>query len=68
MNVFYDDLHGYDRSYKYYASSTGWELFFETHFLRIFIPLTFGIRGNYILHGEEGNNYEFFISSIGQAF
>jgi hypothetical protein len=68
MNVFYDDLHGYDRSYKYYASSTGWELFFETHLLRIFIPLTFGIRGNYILHGEEGSNYEFFISSIGQAF
>jgi hypothetical protein len=68
MNLFYDDMKGRTFGIDYYAASTGWEIFLETHFLRIFIPLTIGVRGNYVLHGEERNNYEIFITTLGGTF
>jgi hypothetical protein len=69
MNLFYDELTGYYRGFNYHAASTGWEVLFDTHLLRIFIPLTLGVRGSYVLHGvEKTNNYEFFITTIGANF
>ena len=69
MNVFYDDMSGNYRSYQYHAASTGWEVLLETHLLRIFIPITLGIRGSYVLHGDETkNNYEFFFTTLGGYF
>ncbi len=62
MNLFYDELHGHYRTAKYSAGSYGWEGLFETHFLRIFLPITFGVRGSYVLHGrEKTNSYEVFL-------
>ena len=69
MNVFYDDMSGNYRSYQYHAASTGWELLLDTHLVRIFIPVTLGIRGSYVLHGDETkNNYEFFFTTLGGYF
>jgi hypothetical protein len=68
MNLFYDELNGRYRNVNYLSASTGWEFLFETHFLRIFIPLTLGVRGNYILYGDQPNSYEFFINTIGGNF
>lgn len=69
MNLFYDELTGNYRGFDYHAASTGWEVLFDTHLLRIFIPLTLGVRGSYVLHGvEKSNNYEFFITTIGANF
>jgi hypothetical protein len=64
LNLFYDSLRGRYRTFGYNASSTGWELHMETNFLRLFIPISWGIRGNYILEGREGNNYELFLSTV----
>ena len=68
MNLFYDDLVGQYRNVHYMSASTGWELLFETNLLRIFIPITLGVRGSYVLNGESTNNYEFFINTIGGNF
>jgi hypothetical protein len=68
MNLFYDQIDGKFSSTSYFSNTTGWELLFETHLLRIFIPVTLGLRGNYVLNGEESNNYEIFITTIGTNF
>ena len=69
MNLFYDEISGNYRSYKYSAASTGWEVLLDTHLLRIFVPITLGIRGSYVLHGDEKkNNYEFFLTTLGGYF
>ena len=69
MNLFYDEMNGYYRGLDYYAASTGWEFLIDTHLFRIFIPITLGVRGSYVLHGEEkSNNYEFFITTLGGYF
>ena len=68
MNLFYDQINGKLASTSYFSNTTGWELLFETHLLRIFIPVTLGIRGNYVLNGEESNNYEIFVTTIGTSF
>jgi hypothetical protein len=62
LNVFYDELHGNFRGFQYHTASAGWEVLFETHFLRIFLPVTFGVRGSYVMDGfERDNNYELFL-------
>ncbi|MGE3611597.1 MAG: hypothetical protein AB7I27_18545 [Bacteriovoracaceae bacterium] len=68
-NLFYDELNGRDHSFNYKAASTGWEVIFETHFLRLFFPISWGVRGNYVLNGL-GNkqSYELFLSSIAGQF
>jgi hypothetical protein len=69
LNLFYDEQHGRDRGLNYQAASTGWELLTDTHLLRIFIPLTIGVRGSYVLQGvEKEANYEIFITTLGGAF
>ncbi|HXH30140.1 MAG TPA: hypothetical protein VNJ01_04955 [Bacteriovoracaceae bacterium] len=69
LNLFYDELNGRYQSSRYHAASTGWETVFETNLVRIFLPLNLGLRGSYILHGEEKlENYEIFISSILNTF
>ncbi len=63
LNLFYDYLQGRYRTYQYTSASTGWEVLLETHILRIFLPITFGIRGSYLLKGEKkSDNYEIFLS------
>ena len=64
MNLFYDELHGRFRGFDYKAASAGWEVLFETHFLRIILPFSWGVRGSYLINGIEKNNYEFFLSSV----
>lgn len=69
MNLFYDEMNGHYRSRQYHAASTGWELLLDTHFFRVFVPFTLGVRGSYILHGDEkANNYEFFVTTLGGYF
>ena len=69
MNLFYDELTGLYGGLDYHAASTGWEVLFDTHFLRIFIPITLGVRGSYVLHGDaKSNNYEFFVTTLGGYF
>jgi len=69
VNLFYDEQTGYFRSFAYHAASTGWEVLLDTHFFRIFIPITLGVRGSYVLHGAEvKNNYEIFITTLGGNF
>jgi hypothetical protein len=65
LNLFYDELNGRYESASYQAASTGWETIFEVNILRIFIPLNVGLRGSYVLQGEEKkNNYEVFLTSL----
>ena len=62
LNLFYDELHGNFRGLQYHTASAGWEVLFETNFLRIFLPITFGVRGSYVMDGfKRDNNYEFFL-------
>lgn len=69
MNLFYDELNAQVGTFGYKAASTGWEILLDTHFVRIFVPFTFGIRGSYILRGEEQkNNYEIFVTTLGGYF
>ncbi len=64
MNLFYDELRGRYGSYEYNAASTGWEVLFETYVLRLLLPITLGVRGNYVLEGfEQGSNYDIFFNS-----
>lgn len=64
MNLFYDELSGRVNGFSYQAASTGWELIFEMNFLRIFIPLSIGVRGSYIISGHQSpDNYEIFLAS-----
>jgi hypothetical protein len=65
LNLFYDELSGYHRSFDYRAASTGWETILELHLARIFLPLSLGVRGSYVLEGaEKEQNYEIFLSSV----
>ncbi len=68
MNLFYDDMKGRFQGQDYFAATTGWELLVETNFLRIFFPVTIGVRGNYIIKGQESNNYEIFVNTFGSVF
>jgi hypothetical protein len=69
MNLFYDEQTGYYKSFSYHAATTGWELLLDTHFFRIFIPITLGVRGSYVLQGaEKKDNYEIFVTTIGGYF
>lgn len=61
MNLFYDSINGREKSLEYHTSSAGWELLFDTHFLRIFIPLSWGVRGSYVIGGSD--HYELFLTS-----
>lgn len=65
FNAFYDELSGRYLTADYKTASTGWEILLETHFLRLLLPLTWGVRGSYVIHGfEKGEkNYELFIAS-----
>jgi hypothetical protein len=70
LNGFFDEINGRIRSFSYQSSSTGWELLLESHFLRLMLPLTWGIRGNYVLTGpkKNENSYELFLSSTLAVF
>jgi hypothetical protein len=69
MNLFFDEMSGKYRSYHYHAASTGWEVLLDTHLLRIFVPITLGVRGSYVLYGDEKkNNYELFFTTLGGYF
>ncbi len=51
-------------------SSVGWEVLFESYFFRLMLPITWGIRGSYLLTGPDKNeeNYELFLSSTLAVF
>lgn len=69
MNLFYDDLNGGYKNSNYHAASTGWEVMLDTNFLRLFVPITLGVRGSYVLDGEEKkSNYEIFVTTLGGYF
>lgn len=69
MNLFYDDLNAQVRGFNYHAASTGWELMWDLNLVRIFVPITLGVRGNYVLDGVElSNSYEIFVTTIGGYF
>ena len=69
MNLFYDEMNAGFQTFNYHAASTGWEVLMDTHFLRIFVPITLGVRGNYVLDGiEKKSNYEIFVTTIGGYF
>lgn len=63
LNLFYDHLSGRYQSFGYEAASSGWEVLLETYVLRIFLPITWGVRGSYVIKGiEKKDNYEIFLS------
>ncbi len=65
VNLFYDSLNGRYRTFNYRASSYGWEVLLDTHFLRIFLPISWGVRGSYVIEGlEQKQNYEIFLTSL----
>ncbi len=65
LNLFYDELSGRYRTFDYRAASTGWETILELHLARIFLPLSLGVRGSYVLEGaEKEQNYELFLASV----
>lgn len=65
LNLFYDELNGNFNQYHYRAASAGWEALFEINLLRVFVPVNFGVRGSYVLDGEDKkNNYELFLTSV----
>jgi hypothetical protein len=69
LNVFYDEENGRYRNSALQAASTGGELLLDSHLLRIFIPITIGIRGSYVLRGlEKRDNYEIFITTLNSNF
>lgn len=69
LNLFYDELNGRYGTFEYRAASTGWETLFEMSFLRLMLPITIGVRGNYVLDGrEKDNSYEIFLASVLGAF
>jgi hypothetical protein len=64
-NLFYDQLNGRYGNSTYRAASYGWEVLFETNLARIFLPITLGVRGSYILQGlEQTQNYEIFLGQV----
>lgn len=65
LNLFYDELKGRYMTANYRAASYGWETIFEMNFLRIFLPLSIGVRGSYVIEGlEQSSNYEIFLASV----
>jgi hypothetical protein len=69
LNLFYDEINGHYRGFNYHGASAGWEALVDTHFFRIFIPITLGVRGSYPIHGmEKDTNYEVFITTLGGYF
>ena len=69
LNLFFDEVNGYDRGFNYSSASTGWEALLDTHFFRIFIPITLGLRGSYVLYGNaKKQNYEIFVTTLGGYF
>lgn len=65
LNLFYDSLNGRFRTFNYRASSYGWEVLFDTNFVRLALPLSWGVRGSYVLEGREAkDNYEIFLNSV----
>lgn len=69
MNLFYDEMKAIEYGENYRAASTGWEVLFDLNLVRLFVPLTIGARGNYVLDGvERKNNYEVFITTMGGYF
>jgi len=64
MNLFYDEMNGRVGTSSYKAASTGAEVLFDLNFVRIFVPFSIGLRGNYVLNGlEKGSNYEVFLNT-----
>jgi hypothetical protein len=63
MNLFYDELQGRYESFDYETSTAGWELLFETHLVRLLLPITIGVRGSYGIKGEREDNYELFLNT-----
>lgn len=69
LNLFYDELNGRLGSNRYRAASTGWETVLDLNLARIFLPLSVGLRGSYIIQGEgKSQNYELFLSSVVGSF
>jgi hypothetical protein len=65
LNLFYDSLIGRYNAFEYRASSFGWEVLFDTNFLRIALPISWGVRGSYVQEGlERDQNYEIFLNSL----
>ena len=65
LNLFYDSLNGRYRTFNYRASSFGWEVLLDTNFLRIALPVSWGVRGSYVQEGlEQDQNYEIFLNSL----
>lgn len=65
LNMFYDRLEGRYRTYNYRASSVGWEVLLDTSFLRLALPVSWGVRGSYVLEGaKKSQNYELFLNSL----
>lgn len=65
LNLFYDELNGRIGASSYHAASTGWETLFDMNLVRIFLPITIGVRGSYVLSGlEKGSNYELFLATV----
>jgi hypothetical protein len=69
LNLFYDELNGRLGSLSYKAASTGWETIVDLNLARIFLPLSIGLRGSYIINGaEKAQNYELFLTSVVGSF
>lgn len=70
LNGFYDHLSGRYRTVSYNAGTAGWEILFDTHLLRLLLPLSWGIRGSYVISGPEKSeeSYDLFITSTLAVF
>ena len=64
LNLFYDYLNGRYRTTNYKAETYGWETTFETNFFRFMYPITWGVRGSYVIKGREKENYELFLTTV----
>lgn len=67
-NFYYDQLNGRKISDFDYKASTGPELSAELFLFRLAMPLTLGVRKNFILVGNQKDSYEFFINTISTDF
>jgi len=67
-NIFYDQLNARNSTDFSYKSSTGPELSAELFFFRLALPLTLGIRRNFILTGKQDDSFEFFVNTVSTDF
>ena len=67
-NLFYDQLNGRNSINHSDKASAGPELSAEVFFFRLALPVTLGIRRNFVLTGNQKDSYELFVNTVSTDF